>query len=81
MFKDEKDFKKIVERLEIDSKPRPAHREKLRRQMLSVFKETCERSLLTGAWQFLGRTIMKSKITKLAAANERCFCGGRGAAP
>lgn len=68
MFKDEKDFKKIVERLEIDSKPRPAHREKLRRQMLSVFKETCERSLRAGAWQFLGKTIMKSKITKLAVA-------------
>lgn len=42
MFKNESDFKKIVDRLDIDSNPSPAHRESLRRQMLSVFNEIAE---------------------------------------
>lgn len=66
MFKNEDDFKKIVSRLNnIDNKPNPAHRENLRRQMLSAFNETNQRTL---AGQTLIRTIIKSRITKLATA-------------
>jgi len=39
MFKDEADFEKVVGRLNIDSEPNPAHRQKLHRRMLSVFKK------------------------------------------
>ena len=35
MFDNEKDFKRIVDRLNIDNTPNDAHRENLRRQMLS----------------------------------------------
>ncbi len=66
MFKNETDFNKIVGRLNIDDKPNPAHRESLRRQMLSAFNKTGEQSLSQSGP--LWRTIMKSPITKLAAA-------------
>ena len=68
MFKNEKDFKRIVSRLNIDNKPNPTHRENLRRQMLSVFNETQKASLRIHIWQTIGRTIIKRPITKLAAA-------------
>ncbi len=69
MFKSEDDFKKIVDRLNIDHKPSPAHREKLRRQMLSGFDKSSKRSIQRIiTFQTIGRTIMKSSITKLAAA-------------
>lgn len=61
MFKNENDFKKIVSQLNIDDKPNPAHRENLRRQMLSAFSEGQQPKT---AW----RAIIKSPITKLAAA-------------
>ena len=69
MFNNEGDFKKIVGRLNIDSKPNPAHRENLRRQMLSEFDEASKRwmpRIIT--FKTIGRITMKSKITKLAAA-------------
>ena len=69
MFKSESDFEKVVSRLNIDDKPSDAHRETLRRQMLSAFNETRRRTLQPAAtWQTVGRIIMKSPITKLAAA-------------
>ncbi len=69
MFADEDDFKKIVERLDIDDKPNPQHRENLRHQMLSAFNRAQQKTPHTaGAWQTIGRIIMKNKITKLAAA-------------
>ena len=69
MFKDEADFEKTVGRLNIDDKPNPAHREKLRRQMLSVFNETTKQSPdRTTVAPSRGRTIMKSPFLKLAAA-------------
>jgi len=65
MFKNEADFERIVSRLNIDNKPNSAHRENLRRQMLSAFNET-------GPWvtvlQTLRRTIMKNPVPKFAAA-------------
>jgi len=69
MFKDEADFEKIVGRLNIDTEPNPEHREKLRRRMLSVFNETAQQSKKrTTPHGVLRSTIMKSPITKLAAA-------------
>ena len=69
MFKDEAEFKKITSRLNIDTKPNPAHRETLRRRMLSVFNETAQQAQKrTTPLGVLRRTIMKSPITKLAAA-------------
>jgi len=69
MFKDETDLEKIIGRLNIDAAPNPVHREKLRREMLSVFKETGqqpqEHKTPLGVFR---RTIMKSRVTKLAAA-------------
>jgi len=69
MFKNESDFKKIVGRLNIDNKPNPAHRESLRRKMLSVFNKTGEKyGPQATFFHTLRRTIMKSPISKLAAA-------------
>jgi len=69
MFKNEADFKKIVSRLNIDTEPNLAHRETLRRRMLSVFNETAQQSQTrTTPHGVLWRTIMKSPITKLAVA-------------
>lgn len=69
MFKDESELKKIVNRLKIDTEPNPKHRENLRRQMLSVFNEA-EQQPATRiiVLQTLRRKIMKSPVTKIAAA-------------
>ena len=66
MFQNENDFKKIVSRLDIDDKPNPTHRENLRGQILSVFDKSGEQPE-TKSLPLRG-TIMKSPITKLAAA-------------
>lgn len=69
MFKNEGGFKKIVDRLNIDNKPNPAHREKLRSQMLSEFDKSLKRSMpRIITFQTIERTIVKSKIIKFAAA-------------
>jgi hypothetical protein len=69
MFKDEADFEKVVGRLNIDTEPNPEHREKLRRQMLSVFnKAEQEPSTRVIVFRALRSLIMKSSITKLATA-------------
>lgn len=39
MSENERDFRKAVSRLKIDDTPNPAHRERLRRQMLQAFEE------------------------------------------
>ena len=66
MFENEDDFKTIVNRLNIDDKPNPAHRERLRGQMLSAFDKSGEQPETES--RPLWRTIMKSPIGKLAAA-------------
>jgi len=69
MFKNEADFEKLVSRFNIDNKPNPAHRENLRRQMLSAFNETGEQDITQPTiLQTLRRTIMKSPVPKFAAA-------------
>ena len=69
MFKDEADFEKVVGRLNIDTEPNPAHRQKLRRRMLSVFNQaeqkTASRIIV---FRTLRRIIMKSPFTKIATA-------------
>ncbi len=66
MFQNENEFKKIVSRLNIDEKPNPAHRNRLRKQMLSVFGKTGEQPETES--RPLWRMIMKNPITKLSAA-------------
>ncbi|MHC4457475.1 MAG: hypothetical protein ACYS0I_10360 [Planctomycetota bacterium] len=63
MFNNENDFEKLISRLNIDYKPDTAHRRNLREQMLSVFNQTRPKTLRPTI-----RTILKSPITKLAAA-------------
>ena len=67
MFKDEADFQKVVGRLNIDTEPNPEHRQKLRRQMLSVFKQAEQESATRIiVFRALRRITMKSSITKIA---------------
>ena len=69
MFKDEADFEKVVSRLNIDTEPNPVHREKLRRQMLSVFNQAeQEPSTRIIVFRALRSITMKSPVTKLATA-------------
>jgi hypothetical protein len=69
MFKDEADFEKVVGRLNIDTEPNPAHRENLRRQMLSVFNQAEQKpATRIIVFRALRRLTMKGPITKLAAA-------------
>jgi outer membrane lipoprotein-sorting protein len=69
MFKDEADFEKVVGRLNIDTEPNPKHRDKLRRQMLSVFNQAeQEPSTRIIVFRALRSLIMKSPATKIAAA-------------
>lgn len=69
MFKDESEFKKIVNRLKINTEPNPAHRENLRRQMLSVFNEAGQRPATRIIdFKTIRRKIVKSPVTKIAAA-------------
>jgi hypothetical protein len=69
MFKDEADFEKVVGRLNVDTEPNPVHREKLRRQMLSVFNQAeQEPSTRIIVFRTLRSIIMKSPVTKIATA-------------
>jgi len=67
MFKDESEFEKVVDRLNIDTQPNPAHREDLHRKMLATFKEE-QPATRTIVFRTLRRIIMKNRITKLATA-------------
>jgi hypothetical protein len=69
MFKDEADFEKVVGRLNIDTEPNPEHKQKLRRQMLSVFNQAGQKlPTRTIVFRAFRSTIMKSPITKIATA-------------
>lgn len=72
MFKNESDFKKLIDRLDIDTEPNPNHRENLRREMLSVFNETRPSQqvdpVAAGARRAVTTTILQSRIAKVAAA-------------
>ncbi len=66
MNRNEKDFENIVSRLNIDDSPDDAHRQNLRRRMLSVFNEKSSRRAIT--FQTIAKTITKSRTAKLTAA-------------
>ena len=69
MFKDESEFKKIVDRLNIDTESNSAHRQSLRQKMLCVFNESKQQSQKpTTSFSVVRRIIMKSPVTKLATA-------------
>jgi outer membrane lipoprotein-sorting protein len=69
MFNDESEFKKIVDRLNIDTDSNPAHRQSLRQKMLCVFNEADNQSQKPATpFSDVRRIIMKSQITKIAAA-------------
>ena len=69
MFKNEADFEKKVCRLKIDDKPNRAHRENLRREMLSTFEKTGRQPGSRAAVsKFMRNSIMKDIKFKLAAA-------------
>lgn len=69
MFKDESEFRKVIDRLNIDTEPNHKHHDDLRRQMLRVFNETKQQSQKPAMPNgILRRIIMKNPITKLAAA-------------
>ncbi|MCP4610152.1 MAG: hypothetical protein GY845_15695 [Planctomycetes bacterium] len=69
MFKDESEFRKVIDRLDINTEPNQKRRDDLRRQMLNVFNETKQQSQKPIAPHgVLRRIIMKNPITKLAAA-------------
>ncbi len=69
MFNNESDFEKLVARLNINTSPNQTHKETLRRQMLTAFDESKKQGFSrTPIRLTYGRTIMKSKLTKLTAA-------------
>ncbi len=69
MFNSEADFEKLVSRLNIDAETNDAHRDNLRRQVLSAFSESAQKSQeQTTPFGVLRKTIMKNTFTKIAAA-------------
>ena len=68
-FQDESDFRKAVEKMNIDTEPRPEHRSQLRLQMLSAFTESQEHAgVSTEAAAMLWRIIMNRITFRLAVA-------------
>jgi hypothetical protein len=65
MSKANNNFEDLIRRAGIDVKPRPAHKAKLRWQMLSAFNKTAQRQK---SRQTIGRKIMRNPIIKLTAA-------------
>jgi hypothetical protein len=69
MFNNEENFKIVIDRLKIDDKPTASHKQTLRAQILQTFNATRQKDSQTKtSTQTFWRTIMKSPITKLAAA-------------
>ena len=68
MFKDENEFKNIVDKLNIDTRTNLSHRKKLKQQMLSVFEETSQKQNTGQDKPDLWRKIMKSPFIKIATA-------------
>ncbi len=65
MNNNEKQFEKFVRGVKFDDKPHPSHREKLEEDLLAVLgRRTRQKNSPVQIW----RTIMESRITKLAVA-------------
>ena len=56
MTENEHDFRKLVAGLKIDAEPDPAHRERLRRQMLQTFEAA------DGRYPRIGRTRSSASV-------------------
>ena len=69
MFENESEFQKLVDRLRIDTEPNPAHREKLRRQMLTTFQKAVKQSVPESTvFHWGGTKFLSVPITRLAVA-------------
>lgn len=69
MNKFDQEFKRIVEGLEIDDKPRSEHKDRLRWQMMSEFNDSCVRDVSSlGGFHRIGRFIMDRKFAGITAA-------------
>ena len=69
MFRDEADFEKVIGQLDVDAGPNPAHREELRRQVLTAFNQSGqEPAARMIVFRTLRKMIMKNTLTKTAAA-------------
>jgi hypothetical protein len=79
MFKDERDFRKAVAGMRIDTKPNPAHRERLRRQMLATFESAGQSA---GAASSVAAPVQPRRISivlmKLAVAAVVTIAAGVG---
>ncbi|MHC4517123.1 MAG: hypothetical protein ACYTAS_00915 [Planctomycetota bacterium] len=69
MFENERDFQKAVSGLKIDTEPSPAHRERLRRQMLATFEAAGRSAETPSPSETPTRTrLVFPTLAKLAAA-------------
>lgn len=76
MFKDENEFRDFINDLPFDDGPDPAHREQLQQQLLRARDEKDRRQAETN--QKLWRSVMRNKITKIAAAAVIVIAGIAG---
>ena len=75
MFENERDFRKTVARMRIDTQPDPAHRERLRRQMLATYETVGATSSATPA---TAPRRIPLVLAKLAVAALIVFSAGLG---
>ncbi|MFC1763121.1 hypothetical protein ACFL6U_13695 [Planctomycetota bacterium] len=68
MGKDERQFSQLIERLDIDTKARPAFKQALRERMLAEFEQETTPARLKQTRRISWRTIMKSPLVKLSTA-------------
>lgn len=68
MCKDERQFRNLIERLDIDTKPQPAFKQALRARILAEFENEALPSRSKEARRLSWRTIMKSPLTRLTTA-------------
>jgi len=68
MFSSESEFRELVERFEIELRPNPSHRQKLREQALSVFKATQKQKAVTSVLRTIAGNLRCGWPVKLATA-------------
>ena len=71
MFKDENEFKNIVNKLNIDTKSNQKHRENLHRQILSVFNQNLQNLSADNTRQSNWKKINNSPMAKLIVISLR----------
>ena len=68
MCKDERQFKTLIEQLDIDTMPSPAFKQALRTRMLAEFENEALPSQSQETWRLSWRSIMKSPLARLTTA-------------